>query len=298
MTTTSLSDLYQGKELGMSFSTLFACAGFGVIAGPLAEGTLLARYSSTSPYLMLAVFGAIHLAFTQFMSESLPSSERRPFTMDGVNPLKFLQLFSSKTSNTLKKLVTIASFQSFLEGKNVVDIVQLWQREHLNWGVEQMKNFTVTYGILMFASGQLLTPRLLRNMSGRSFTTLTNLTNFSAFFLRGSVEKPWVFWLAVIPMLPGVNGGSAAAIKAMATDHAVAGGLGRGEFSAYFNNLRAVVVAVAPFMYGQTYAYCREAGLHPGIPFWVGGLVGALLPELLHRTLLTTAEIKEHSKAA
>jgi hypothetical protein len=43
---------------------------------------------------------------------------------------------------------------------------------------------------------------------------------------------------------------------------------------------------------------CRENGLHPGIPFWVGGIVGALLPELLHRTLLTTEEIKEHSKAA
>ena len=114
--------------------------------------------------------------------------------MSGVNPFKFLNLFGPTTTSTLKKLVVIATLQSLLEGKNAVDLVQVWQREHLKWGVEEMKNFTVTYGILMFGSGQLLTPWLLKSMSGMAFTTFTNFTNLVAFILRGSVEDPMVFW--------------------------------------------------------------------------------------------------------
>jgi hypothetical protein len=147
----------------------------------------------------------------------------------------------------------------------------------------------------MFVAGQLLTPALLKRMSGRSFTSLTNCTNMLAFLLRGSAEKAWVFWLAVPVLLPGVNGSSASAIKAMAADHAAAAGYGNGEFSAYFNNLRSLVVAVAPLVYAHLYAYARNRGLPPGMVFWCGGVLGALLPELIHRNCLTDQAIKEHS---
>jgi hypothetical protein len=44
----------------------------------------------------------------------------------------------------------------------------------------------------------------------------------------------------------------------------------------------------------MSYSYCVRKGLHPGWPFWLGGLVGALVPEMIHRTL-TSSEIAEHS---
>ena len=47
-------------------------------------------------------------------------------------------------------------------------------------------------------------------------------------------------------MLPGVNGASASAVKSMATDRCIAAGIGRGELSAWLNNLRAIVLATAP----------------------------------------------------
>ena len=44
-----------------------------------------------------------------------------------------------------------------------------------------------------------------------------DITNFTGFMMRGAVENPLVFWLAILPMLPGVNGASASAVKVRAS---------------------------------------------------------------------------------
>ena len=90
----------------------------------------------------------------------------------------------SENKKILQKMVTINTMQSFLEGKNVTDLVQIWQREHLNWDVFQMRDFTVAYGILCVGTGVFLTPWLLKYNSPRNFTTFTNFTNALGFVLR------------------------------------------------------------------------------------------------------------------
>jgi hypothetical protein len=249
-----------------------------------------------------------------------------------INPLSFLSLYSSSKKTTLlainekrknkltlremecykfhvdnrrvlSRMVTINTLQSFLEGKNVTDIVQIWQREHLHWDVFGMRDFTVVsllflllsstfklshtqhillicfffflfffllvihlfppiktnkklflslssplqaYGILCVGTGAILTPYLLRSFTPRSFTSITNATNVIGFVLRGATELPWVFWSAVPLMLPGVNGASGGAIKSLSIERAIAAGVGRGELSAWMNNLRAVASSIAP----------------------------------------------------
>ena len=69
----------------------------------------------------------------------------------------------------------------------------------------------------------------------------------------------------------------------MATDLAVAGGMGRGEYSAKFGNIRALTVIIAPLFYGNIYAYYAPRG-KPGYAWFAGALVVALA-EALHRTL-------------
>ena len=86
-------------------------------------------------------------------------------------------------------------------------------------------------------------------------------------------------------MLPGVNGASGGAIKALATERAILSGIGRGELSAYLNNLRAIASAVAPMLYGNTYSLLRTNGVYPGLAFTVAAIVGGVLPEILHRTM-------------
>ena len=292
----ALSDLAEGKQLSVANSVLWACSGLGVIVGPLLEGSILARGLPVRfSYLLAAIVSSIHVLFTGFvLRETLPPGEGKPFTMAGFNPLGFVKLFRRSTPATLQKLVVVGSLQSWLEGKNGVDYVQIWQREHLKWNVFQMRNFTVSYGVCMFVAGQFLTPGLLKAMSARTFTGFTNLTNLLGFFMRGWSENPKIFWAAIVPMLPGVNGSSASAIKAIASDHARAAGLGAGEYSGYFNNLRALVGAASTMTFGVSYSFCVRRGLHPGIPFWLGAILGAAVPELLHRTM-STEEMRRHS---
>ena len=86
-------------------------------------------------------------------------------------------------------------------------------------------------------------------------------------------------------MLPGVNGASGGAIKSLATERAIAAGIGRGELSAYLNNLRAVASSVAPMLYGNCYAMLRSNNMYPGYTFALAAVIGGVLPELLHQRL-------------
>jgi hypothetical protein len=145
----SLSDLAQGKQLSVANSVLWACAGLGVILGPILEGAVRVRFPSLRyngsgrslraayhvepvmchaqvlsrgfairySYLLAAAISAVQVGYQATMvDETHTASERKTFSVDGINPLGFLQLFTRRTPTTLKKLVLVASLQSFLEG--------------------------------------------------------------------------------------------------------------------------------------------------------------------------------------
>merc|ERR1719380_498903 len=117
-------------------------------------------------------------------------------------------------------MVNVTTLQMFCEGKNLLDLAEVWKRYYVGWGIEGSRNFIVAYGSACVLAGQFLTPKMLKAMSARAFTNVTNLTNALGFFLRGIYPSAVVFMLAVIPMLPGVNGNSALALMTLLTDTA------------------------------------------------------------------------------
>merc|ERR1712050_688423 len=163
------------------------------------------------------------------------------------------------------------------------DLGVFWTRDHLNWSMEGMRNFVMAYGTLCILAGAKLIPYLLHNLSPRGFTSLTNSTNMAGFFLRGSLERTWVFLLAVPLLMPGVNGASGTALKAIAADRATSEGFGKGEFSAWTNNLRAMACAIATVLYGNYYAWSKTQGVPAGSTYALAGVLGAVLPEIILR---------------
>jgi hypothetical protein len=89
-----------------------------------------------------------------------------------------------------------------VDGKNM-DMVQIWKHEHLHWGPRMSSNFEIVYGLLNIFSGNYITPFLLKRLTPRQFTTVTNVTNGIGFFMRGAADRGWVFLAAAIPMMPG-----------------------------------------------------------------------------------------------
>lgn len=321
MCSASLSDILEGKQLSIANSYLGASVGAAVIVAPILEGVILSRTNMNlkGPAVALSTLGALHALFILY---AMPETNMKVsqagnrsivnvlcnLDFSTLNPLSFMSLFYGdediqnaqntkyrglnsavneveKNRRIIKQLILVCTFQSFLEGKNVTDIVQVWQSQHLKWDAFRMRDFTVVYGFLCFLAGQFLTPLILQRWTGRSFTTFTNCSNAIGFILRGCKEDPSIFWFAIAPMLPGVNGASASAVKSLATDRCIAAGIGRGELSAWLNNLRAIVLATAPTLYGNFYAWAISRRIYPGYAFFLAALLGAIVPEMIHQTL-------------
>merc|ERR1719162_1081957 len=131
----------------------------------------------------------------------------------------------------------------------------------------------------------LLIPKMVVALSPRAFTSLTNFTNAVNYFWKGIAgPSSYVYMTASCIGLPGVNAASGTVLRALSTEKAVHEGFGKGEFSAWTNNLRAVVSAVAPVIYGNLYASMSKT--FPSVGFLAVGILGAGIPEIL--LLLTT----------
>mmetsp|Transcript_75363 Transcript_75363/g.203713 ORF Transcript_75363/g.203713 Transcript_75363/m.203713 type:complete len:201 (+) Transcript_75363:37-639(+) len=178
---------------------------------------------------------------------------------------------------------TVIALQMSIEGRNVMDVTQLWVCNALNWGSNEIRNYITVYGLLSCLSGVAITPRMLKALSVFRFTSTTNLTNALGFLMRGAAAKSWLFYLSIVPLLPGGNGSSATALTALANSHAEAAGISKSEFVAWTNNLRGLVGALAPLVFGNCYALAQRRGLPAGAAFALAAATGALLPELLLR---------------
>jgi len=250
-------------------------------------------FSPTSPdaikyvYFVMSSIAAAHFAFVSTqLEETLAVAKRATskLTLQHINPFGFVRIFT-EGSVALQKVTAITTLQMFLEGKNMADVVMAYIRDQLEWSVLGVRNFITSYGALCLLTGMIVTPYMLRNTSVRGFTTTTNILNAIGFSLRGLTPSTALFLCMMFPMLPGVNGQSATALKAVSQDLATAQGFGKGEFSAWVNNLRALAGSVSPVLYAQFYAAAAKRGFKPGYTFALAGLVGAIVPELLLRTL-------------
>mmetsp|Transcript_55747 Transcript_55747/g.148796 ORF Transcript_55747/g.148796 Transcript_55747/m.148796 type:complete len:319 (+) Transcript_55747:91-1047(+) len=291
MASTSLTDVLSTEELGLSMSKIGGIVGMAIVLTTFMEGAILARTKNNLkiPYLIGAAFGFIQMVFNfACLPETLDASRRKALDLkvflQSLNPFAFVQIYT-RGSAALQKAVTCTTLQMSLEGKNLSDLTQLWARNHLNWESGEIKNFIAAYGVLCAVAGMAITPRMMNSLTTFRYTSVTNATNLLGFVMRGAAAKGWLFCLAVLPMLPGVNGSSSNALKALANGHAVAAGFGNGEFSAWTSNLRGLMGAAAPVIFGNYYAFARDRGLPAGSTFALAGVLGALLPELVLRSM-------------
>lgn len=295
-----MGDSLSGKEQAIAGSTIAATVGFAVSAVPFVEGSILARTKNPRlTFLLLSLLGAVQLAFNSLsMPETLEHSKRvaidSALTLSTFNPLGFLNLYR-KGSVSLQKGVTITTLQGFIEGKNLSDFALAFMKVNMNWGIAGIRNWLSLYGLTNFVSGMLLTPYLLKNLTVRSYTSLTNLTNTIAYAVRAFVGgRTWLYISTVPIMLPGVNGVSANALKAVASDLAKAEGFGMGEFSAYGNNLRAIISALAPVILGNFYSWSQKKGFG-GSTYWLVGVIAGVIPQILFQNM-TDDELEVSSK--
>jgi len=279
----AMADLHaKGISLEKAKAKVMLWAGASMLITPFLE-TVLLRRGMRYVYLALSGLAVTHTIFNlSVLPETLPPEQRRrgTLTLETINPFGFVRVFA-EGSRALWQLTLLTTFQMFLEGKNVSDIAQTWVREDLKWTMSGIRNFVVIYGILTTLAASHMAPWLRSQFNAKDFTTLTNGLNAFGFLIRGLKASTPLWLFALIPMLPGVNGTCAIPLKSRATTLADAEGFGKGEYSAWSNNLRAVVGAAAPMLYGQIWAGLKVRGLNPGYTFAFAGVVGAIIPQAM-----------------
>lgn len=273
--------------------------GLAIMLGPLLESIVLKRVKTGGErlsFLALGVLGAFATGCAVAMlPETLAPSQRKDFDVAGAataaNPVGFLQIFTRGSSAT-KKLAVITTLQTAIDGKNMSDLSMIWLREHLKFTVDGIRNFLISYGLLTVVASGKLVPALMDKLSVSEFTTLTNLTNFAAFTIRGSAESAKLFFSSLPLMLPGVNGASATALLPIVNQHLVSSGFGTGESTAFLHNMRVMTGVLATLIYGYFYAWCRRVGVNPGFTYAVAGLLGGAIPQLLFALSVKDADLE------
>ena len=133
---------------------------------------------------------------------------------------------------------------------------------------------------------------MLRRLGSKGFTALTNFTNFLACMTWGGVAKKWGIFTALALHIPGMDGNANLCMKTEATEAAIAIGMGRGQFAGYYGSMRALTVAIGPYLFGNLYAFGRRTIVtSSGAPrcnlgFFAAALLGCVLPEFFHQRLL------------
>jgi MFS family permease len=292
----ALADLVDDPvELGQAYALMGTAAGIGVMTGPLfgalVSKVLGARWGTgaRTAYLAGAAVSCVQLGVVLTnMDESLNVQDRTPLAITNVssfvqalNPLGFFTLFTN--GKTLATLVTVGALQCFCEGKCISDMNQIYMMQQVNLPADRRALYVTGFGIAMTLSGYL-GKHTIRTIGMRGHTTLANVCTALGFCLVG--KFPAVATMFGVLPIYALAMERRAAISSLSVKAAAECNMGKGDYSANFANFRAIVVALAPMVYAQTYALGVKARL-PGLPYYLGAAF-ALVAELLQRTISGT----------
>merc|ERR1711879_859645 len=94
-------------------------------------------------------------------------------------------------------------------------------------------------------------------------TTFQNLATALGFLLTGATTSQAMIFAALPVLTFAMERG--AGVQSLAVGAAENEGMGKGEFSAKYANLRAVAVAIAPMLYAKLYSVGVRLRI-PGLP--------------------------------
>ena len=253
----ALSDVLQGGAFARTQAKIGMAAGIGLLCGPFISKTIMRNIDVKWCYAASAVCAAIATARLAFFSETLLSSERRPFSWQGLQPFSFLELVDK--GPTLRRLLCITGMQTVTELRNVNQVFSVYMEKDLKWSWDRINNFTAAFGLSLIFSGAAV-KKMIAVMGMRKFTTFCNSSNALSYLIFSGMG-PFSFlfnsplkrmWLGLFAAAAG--GRKRDCVEALVMKQGARAGLGRGFVSGSLMNFRAIVNVVAPILLSQVYA--------------------------------------------
>ena len=115
---------------------------------------------------------------------------------------------------------------------------------------------------------------------------------FALMGLPGQLAGDLGAWAGLLLHGPGINCQATNALAPYGVNLALEAGFARGQHTGNMHSLRCLASFLAPLLYAQAYKWAvgsvqgrKSPGLLVGIPWLLVATFGALIPELLHRSL-------------
>lgn len=273
-------------ELGRAYASMGTSAGLGVMIGPVIGALVVgSTKNARRAYAAAALLSALQIGVSSsFIRESLRPEQRKTVKATdlatAVNPLGVLSLF--QYGPVVATLVSVASIQCFCEGKSISDLNTYYTMNDAKFSYSVRSLYTTVFGVVMTLSG-IFGRQTIKTLGTRGHTTFQNIMSAIGFVATGSTTIDKVMFGSLFFYVFGME--RRATMSSLAVKAAASAGMGKGEFSAAFANLRALAVSLAPLLYAKVYASGLAATpKSPGRPYFVAALI-ALIAEALHRTL-------------
>jgi MFS family permease len=278
--------------------------GWGVVVGPWVAGLLAktgggaAGYlaAKNRPFLASAALGALCSAWVHWkVKETHPEDERESFKVKKKELFGFAKLLGKHPMMTRATFFLLAQDVSCRTGP----IFALSTRKMFGWDGEKTGRWIMIYGLAMALAPAVVTPRLIRNFGLRMamYIECAFATAGSTFL---SLQKPGLFWAALVPYLFCLGGHSNVRSTTVRAANIYIPEMGKGELTGAISSLTSISNMISPQMHAGLFRYFAET--YPAAPYalvTVCNLVSALfLNSLCAEVAPSIAPKRAEKKAA
>jgi MFS transporter, DHA1 family, tetracycline resistance protein len=178
-----IADISTDENRSKNFGVIGAGFGLGFIVGPAIGGVLAATYGPMYPFIAAGVFNLINLLYGFFvLPESLPASQRRPFTREGLNPLRSMGKVLAMPS--IRALIVVHALVSFA-GQTHPSIWTLYTQHRFGWTSAEVGVSLAIVGVLSALSQGALTGWLVKTLGESRVLVFGTLGEAFGFMLFG-----------------------------------------------------------------------------------------------------------------
>lgn len=236
-----VADITPSEQRTKRFGLLGAMMGLGFIIGPVMGG-LLGAVHLQLPFFVAGALAMLNLAYGYFvLPESLPATQRKPFSWRAANPVASLRKLAQLGG--VGPLVGVVAFSGLAQFVLYTSWV-LYTSFKFGWGPLENGGSLAMVGLVSVVVQGLLLGRLLKRFSPQRLAVLGLISSALAFALWGLASEGWMMYVII-----GVNiFGTTVAASVQSLISAAADSRSQGETLGAVSSLNSLMAVLAPML--------------------------------------------------
>jgi DHA1 family tetracycline resistance protein-like MFS transporter len=254
-----IADITPPTKRAASFGLVGAAFGFGFILGP-ALGGLLGDLGLRVPYFVAAGLNFLNMMYGLFvLPESLPRSERRPFSFARANPLGSIR---SLGRHPVVRRLTGTMMCSFMAQWILQSVWALYTQERYGWALHDVGLSLMVVGVATAIVQGFLVRTIVPRIGEQRALAAGLVMAIVGHLAIGLADRGFLLLLSIFPLaLGGLAGPSVQALisrEVPATE--------QGEMQGALNSLGGVAAIIGPLLGTALLAHFAHPGSTPYVP--------------------------------